>query len=74
MCFCSLLAVVGMVSKAGCSLEEFFVTEMEPRPFLDVPVRHRSHGRKMCSSYSGNIRSFCRLTQISTFTDSPVYL
>jgi hypothetical protein len=46
-----MFAAVVMVSEAGHSLEEFFVTEMEPRTFLDIIVRHRTHGRKMCSSY-----------------------
>jgi hypothetical protein len=67
-------AVVVMFSKDGCGLEKFFVTEKEPRPLLDIIARHRSHGRKMCSSCSGKIRSFCRLTQISIFTDFPIYL
>jgi hypothetical protein len=45
VCVCRLFTVV-MVSKTDCNLEEFFVTEPELRPFLDVTARHRYHGRK----------------------------
>jgi hypothetical protein len=48
ICFCSLfrVIVVVVVSEVGGSLEEFLVTEPEPRPFLDVTGRHRSHKNK----------------------------